>query len=119
MQILVATMCGLPGLGAIYYGFLQIYNRCRILADRDRLVFTCGPLPCMRNREFAASDLVQFYASGTPVQVFLLDQEHFSHQLVTRLHTQTAAFQLVHELHEFYGFEDVPVYGETTFKRPS
>ena len=101
-------------------------NKAAITARKDSFVFRSGPFPIKRVT-FDPTGVKQFFVSRPARAIssstlgralsYIDSQDH--------LRTLTASFpsyhsmnQVAHELQDFYGLEDLPIYGETAKAGP-
>jgi hypothetical protein len=119
-------MWGLIGLMAaplIYTGLAYLLNRTTIVADKDQISRTIQPIPWSLPLVLATSGLKQVFASTRSLRkstsgettgtLYLLDAEDHAHVLAAQLPSSFAANQIGHELQDFYGLQDLPIYGIT------
>jgi hypothetical protein len=119
----IMVMMSLMGLPVIYVGLVSLLNRTAIRADRQRLVCTSGPVPFQKPFRIEARGLKQFFAisvaspkSGTyrTNTIYVMDADDRAWPITAGLPSLIAAHQICHALDDFYGLEDLPVYGVTT-----
>lgn len=115
---------GAFALLAVYSGLYHLVNRIQLIVTAQNVVRTGGPLPPNRSQELAAPDVVQFFAMQVSSArnsgsysfncVYALDRDHQVWLVAKNLPSGFAASQICHELEDFYGIEDMEVYGVTT-----
>jgi len=108
----------------LYYGLSALLNSTRISADRSRVTRWAGPLWTGRSVAFDVQGIQQFFSTGAVLSrnsgtyslgtIYLIDGEGHVHPLASGLPSSFAANQIAHELEDYYGIEDMPVYGVTT-----
>lgn len=108
----------------LVYGALHIFlNRTRIRASRSSVERTNGPIPLQRSLALHADGIQQFFALGTTSSksssysygsVYAIDRDGLVRLIAKNLPSGFAASQICHELEDFYGIEDMEVYGVTT-----
>lgn len=110
-----------------YIGLAMAMNRYTVVASQSSLSASCGPIPFIRARRYAPCTLVQAYVavglqtsqsamSYTMGIVHVIDKDSNSDPLCSAP-SSNGAFQIVHELQEFYGWDDCEVFGHTTDPR--
>jgi hypothetical protein len=108
----------------MYWGVAALLNRTRLEADASGIRRFSGPVWVGRGIKLPAQGVRQFFAVTTPstvrthtyspFAVYLLDANDHVWALAVNLPSSFAAHQISHELDDFYGIEDMPVYGVTT-----
>ncbi|HLK14636.1 MAG TPA: hypothetical protein VKT78_07500 [Fimbriimonadaceae bacterium] len=106
----------------VYGGLAFVLNRTIVVADREQIRATSGPIPAALSRHFDTKGVTQFFVrrpgssqgQSSIGSVYMLDAEHVAHHLLVNLPSTFAASQVVHELQDFYGLEDLEIYGVTT-----
>ena len=111
-------------LPMMYLGLAWILNTTVIRATPDFVTQKTGPIWLRRQVKFSASGLKQFFAVAAASSnnsqtyaansVYLIDAHDSVWRLAPGLPSSFAANQICHELEDFYGIEDQPVYGVTT-----
>lgn len=114
----------LMALPLIYFGTAYLVNRVQIRADRSRVARLFGPMACSKRFSVPTDGIQQFFAVVSSVDrsslgmsggsVYLMDAQGQVHPLARGLPSSFAANQVCHELEDFYGIEDKPVFGVTT-----
>ncbi len=120
---LISLMGGF-GLFVSYYGLAGTLGRTQLRADQSTISRWTGPLPWSRRVTYPAQGVKQFFAQGRTYNsttgsssygsVYLIDAQDHAHLVATGLPSSFAANQVCHVLEDFYGIEDMPVYGVTT-----
>ncbi len=111
----------ISGFAIAYCAAAYALNICEIRADRTCITYSSGPFRWFRPKSFDAIGLGQFFAKesvrGSSVlitnAVYLIDAQGHAELLCGYLPSTFAMHQTVHELLDFYGLEDMEVYGET------
>jgi hypothetical protein len=105
----------------ILIGLTSALNKTMIQADKERLLVRVGPIRWIKPKELKAGAIQQFFvgghSSGQPSiskSLYLLDQESHYVLLTSTFPSSFAAHQICHELLDWYGLEDLPVYGESS-----
>ncbi len=121
----IAIVFAVMGLPILYAGLAYLLNRTKIRADHNRIVVTHGPIPCIRPVVRSTVGAKQFFittrggstqnsATTSIGELHMIDGENHTFKIAGNWTTQFAAHQVRHELQDFYGLEDLPVYGQTT-----
>ena len=123
-RLFIAVIFSLLALSLLYPGLVLLLNRIQVRADRMHVVRTCGPIWCMKRIDISALGIKQFFAVSVPTvrtsqsssagTIYVIDAQEHVRTLATSLPSSFAANQICHELEDFYGIEDLPVYGVTT-----
>ncbi len=122
-QVMLVTMAWLFGSPFIYLGLASMLNKTTINADRDGIACVSGPLLWHRTVKLKAAGILQFFvpvrisassSSSAANVLFVMDAGHVVHKISGTLPNQFAAHHVRHELQDFYGLEDMDVYGVTT-----
>lgn len=111
----------LIGLAIAYYGAVHLMNRTTIVASPTSVDVTSGPLPASKSKHISGVGLKQFFVlpvngkRGTIVfnRVYWVSPDDVVQPMLTNLNP-FAAMQVRHELQDFYGLEDLEIYGVTT-----
>lgn len=96
-----------------------ILNKTTIHADHDRFIVRVGPLPWMRPKLVSGKEIQQFFIGSTGSgqstygSLYLIDGQSHYVRLTSMFPSGFAAHQICHELQDWYGLEDLPVYGHT------
>lgn len=108
----------------VYLGLAMILNKSRIIGDHHRLIYTHGPLYGYPQRKALhhTDGVKQFFArsyhssssSSTTIHgtIYMLDRDDHAHLILGVFPSHFAAAQIRHELQDFYGLEEIPIYGE-------
>jgi hypothetical protein len=119
--IAAAAGVGSLGFAMAYFAAGYALNICEVRANRQSIRFKCGPIPWFRSKSFEAPGISQFFAkeavrsASMPLSnaVYFIDGDGTADLLCAHLPSTFAMHQVVHELLDFYGLEDLDVYGET------
>jgi len=112
-----AAFLGLCALPLIVGGIAGACNRAIITADKDMLTRTTRPIG--RTVVIDAGGIRQFFIGRNATQttlaqgLFVLDAQDHVHRLMAAFPSTIASHQICHELQDFYGLEDLPVFGQT------
>ena len=112
-------------LGGIYIvGFVgvaitNIFNRTEIVATKDAIECHAHPFTLSKRNQFAMDGVQQFFVRPSKTGnfsgwLYVMDKNSECTLLTYRMPSTFAAFQICHELQDFYGLEDLPVYGQNT-----
>ena len=103
------------GLLPVFSGTVFAFNRSIIHADHGRLTARVAPFRIRKTIILRGSDISQFFvAPGAASQaLYVMNAEHFKRVLSSNFPSSFAAYQICHELQDWYGLEDLPVYGQT------
>jgi hypothetical protein len=103
-----------------YMGFCYRFNTNTVIAKKDMINFAIKPLPYSRSKMFNANIIQQFYVgkdmSGKSISYGVLncvDNDGTVHDIAAIFPSSNAAFQVCHELMDFYGLEEKEIYGHT------
>jgi len=115
---------GPMGLLLLYFGLCMALNKTTIVATRTGVKRHIGPLFVRKDLTIEASLLKQFfvsrYQSSTQTNssyapaIYVMDSDQHVHLFASGLPSPFASYQVQHELQDYYGLEDLPVYGVTT-----
>jgi len=106
-----------------YIGIALLVNTSELTADKSNVTFTSGPMPQFRSKQVSSVGAKQFFALKAETAstghyranaVYVIDGSDHVHLVVASLPSTFAANQICHELEDFYGIEDMEVYGVTT-----
>jgi hypothetical protein len=105
----------------IIYGLTMTLNRTIIHADHERFLIRVVPLGWVKSKVVGGKKIKQFFVgfpqnpqSSASNALFLLDDNQLYMQLSTIFPSGFAAHQICHELQDWYGLEDMPVFGQNT-----
>ena len=127
--IAILLIVGGLGLSLFVGGLALILNRSTIQANSERLTYLARPIALNRPRTYDMRGVRQFYVpirltaeqsssssrSGVGLYVILADDT--AHLITATFRSKIALYQVQRELQEFYGLEDLPVYGQTALTR--
>ena len=100
-------------------------NRTKIHADRERLVVKTSPFPWFKRVVIASEGITQFFVvqarrnSRKHWTLYCLGPNSNYFSIGQYFPSEFAAYQICHELQDFYGLEDLPVYGQTNLPHQS
>ncbi|MEI8281370.1 MAG: hypothetical protein WCG75_03095 [Armatimonadota bacterium] len=105
----------------ILMGLTSALNKTTIHADHERLIVRTAPIPWNKSRLIASKGIQQFFV-GNPVSsqsvpgrtLILIDKDSHFVRLTSSFPSGFAAHQICHELQDWYGLEDLPVFGQNT-----
>jgi hypothetical protein len=111
--------------GAIYVvptliiGLSNLLNQTSIVATRESLFMRTSPIPLKKVVSVSGQRLQQFFVRSMPGKaayrsVYVMDGDSHCLRLASRMPSEFAAHQICHELQDFYGLEDLPVFGQNT-----
>lgn len=102
-------------------GFTAALNKTTIHAGEDKFIVRVGPLRWTKPKELKAKEIQQFFVGGLSSgqtsfskSLYCLDRESHYVLLTSIFPSSFAAHQICHELLDWYGLEDLPVYGESS-----
>ena len=106
---------------AACYGLTIAHNKTIMHADHDRFVVRVSPFPWYKTKLVAAKGIQQFFV-GLPTSpqtsghkaLYLLEEESHYVLISSVFPSSFAAHQICHELQDWYGLEDLPVFGQNT-----
>jgi len=112
----LAVLIGVP---LNYFGVAYLIGSARMEADHNVLKFSFGPFWVRRAILLPASTFLQFYVvrastSSLSAALYYLDRDEVSHPLTTLLPSQVGAFQICHELTDFYDLQEQEIFGITS-----
>ncbi len=119
----IASFLGFSGLiclPMIIAGLTSVLNRTMIHADHERFIVRVGPFPWVRPKIVAAKGIQQFFSStaasnsGGFTGLYLIDGESHYIRLSSIFPSGFAVHQICHELQDWYGLEDLPIFGQNT-----
>jgi hypothetical protein len=95
-------------------------NRTKIRIDRERMIVRTSPFPWFKPVVIDSSSIQQFFIGKSPlgsrkIQTLFVLREGSDVQAIGHYFPSSfAAYQVCHELQDFYGLDDLPVYGQTS-----
>lgn len=108
----------------LYVSVAMIRNRTTLIADKFRLIAKSGPI---NKRILLHTEGVQQFFTHHPgatttngtvaYRVYMMDADSVAHPVWSAFPSTMALHQVCHELQDFYGLEDLPVYGHPRDKR--
>jgi hypothetical protein len=105
----------------ILMGLTYALNKTTIHADHERFLVRVGPFRWLKPKVLKANEIQQFFVGGhfsgqasTSKSLYLLDNDSHYVLLTSIFPSSFAAHQICHELLDWYGLEDLPVYGESS-----
>ncbi|MEI8281369.1 MAG: hypothetical protein WCG75_03090 [Armatimonadota bacterium] len=108
-------------LPSMYSYVLSCYlNRTKAHCERERITVQTWPFPWFKTFEIPAKGIKQFFVtlsrsnSRKHWTLYFLDADSNYRELGKYFTSEIAAFQVCHELQDFYCLEDLPVYGQNT-----
>lgn len=109
---------GCIALPSLLGGLTLLFNKTTIHADHDKIVRTVGPLPWKKPIVLRGPEISQFFVASPQDGVsartlFVLDADQYQRKLASNFPSSFAAYQICHELQDWYGLPDLPVYGHT------
>jgi len=112
------VMSSLVFLIAITFGLFQLLNRNVIIANRSRVAKLSRPLR-VRTVEVNMNGVLQFFVRPAVTRsffghLFVMNSKSECMRLTSSAPSLAATYQICHELQDFYGLEDLPVYGQNT-----
>ena len=101
------------------WGLANILNKTSIVASQKTLLMRISPIPWSKSVSVSGHGIQQFFVksvTGKSVyrSIYVMDVEGHCFHLAFRMPSEFAAHQICHELQDFYGLEDLPVYGQNT-----
>jgi hypothetical protein len=116
-----SVLFGIIFVPMILGGLTAALNKTTIHADHERFLVRVGPFRWSKPKIIKASEIQQFFIGGHSSgqasfskSLYLLDNESHYVLLTSIFPSSFAAHQICHELLDWYGFEDLPVYGESS-----
>ena len=111
----------LLAIPTILLGLTGAVNKTVIHADHERFTVRVIPLRWFKAKIIAGREIQQFFvnshvSSSTSVfgSLYLLDGDSHTITLASTFPSRFAAHQICHELQDWYGLEDLPVFGQNT-----
>ncbi|MEI7987280.1 MAG: hypothetical protein WCI55_16780 [Armatimonadota bacterium] len=107
----------LVSLPIILGALTMMLNKTMIHADHERFLVRVGPLRWKKSKLVPANDIQQFFVSGnssgqaTVSSLYLLDANSHTILIASYFPSGFASHQICHELQDWYGLDDLPVYG--------
>ncbi len=108
-------------LPSMYSYVLSCYlNRTKVHCEQERITVQAWPFPWFKTFEVPTKGLKQFFVTQSRSNsrkhwtLYFLDADSNYRELGKYFTSEIAAFQMCHELQDFYGLEDLPVYGQNT-----
>jgi hypothetical protein len=108
----------------MYGGLALDLNRTRIVATKTCISRAIRPIPTAKGISRSSSGIKQFFAVNSAVRtsdqgyvsnaIYFIDANDHVWCLAANLPSSFAAHHICHELEDFYGIEDMDVYGVTT-----
>ena len=113
---IVASIYVIP---LLTFGLANLLNRTVMKATRETLSMTVRPIPVFRRKSISGEGLQQFFVrsvTGKAISrsIFVMDSQSHCIRFVSRMPSEFATYQICHELQDFYGLEDLAVYGQNT-----
>lgn len=101
------------------FGVLHFVSSTLILASKDEVVCRAMPFALWKVKRIPASQIESFVVDNSaskriPGQICVVDNNSQSTLVVFRAPSNESSKQICHELQDFYGLEDLPVYGQNT-----
>jgi hypothetical protein len=116
------VLCVCIGIFLFYYGLCQVLNRTLIIATNDNLSLKSKPLPLVRSKFIAKSDIEQLYfkqyttttknGTSTSYQLYSLNKNNKSTILLKTIPNPESARFIETKLEKFFKIKDLPVSGE-------
>ena len=103
----------------VLMGLTSALNKTTIHADHERLSVRVSPLPWVRPKIVPGKGIQQFFSTTTAssssayVGLYVIDKDSHYVRLAGTFPSGFAVHQICHELQDWYGLEDLPVYGQT------
>ena len=117
----LATLLSFFAVPMILGGLTGALNKTVIHADHQRFTVRVGPFRWHKAKIVAGQEIQQFFvnshvtsSSSVYGSLYLLDGQSHTVTLATLFPSRFAAHQICHELQDFYGLEDLPVFGQNT-----
>ena len=113
------VMTGIFVFGFVVYGLFQIFNKTKILADKIDVTCHSTLLPFLFSKSVPADGILQVFVRPPKTKSFFghlyaMDKNSHCTRLTSGMPSEIAAHQICHELQDFYGLEDLPVFGQNT-----
>ncbi len=103
------------------FGLTMVFNKTLIHADHERFIVKVHPFPWFRPKVVRAKGIQQFFVGGQSAAqnesnrtIYLLDESSHFVRVTSMAPSSFSVHQVCHELQDFYGLEDLPVYGQNT-----
>ena len=95
-------------------------NKSVVHGTKETIRIHSSPFRRIKPIEFESEGITQFFVTqsrtnnGKNWTLYYLDRDSNYHVLGQFFASEVAAYQICHELQDFYGLEDLPVYGQNT-----
>lgn len=101
------------------WGLANLLNKTSIVATRENISMSVSPIPLAKTVVKSSLGVQQFFVRPSKTGKFsgwlyMMDKKSECSLISYRMSSSFAAFQICHELQDFYGLEDLPVYGQNT-----
>lgn len=108
-------MSAFLGVFPILAGIVFAFNRTIVHADHERLTARIVPFSFRKPLILRGTELSQFFIApcNASLALYVMDAEHFQRILASNFPSSFAAYQVCHELQDWFGLEDLPVFGHT------
>ena len=100
-------------------GLTIVLNKTMIHADHERFIVRVGPFPWIKAKIVSAKGIQQFFSgvdassSSGYYGLYLIDGDSHYVRIGSVFPSGFARHQVCHELQDWYGLEDLPVFGHT------
>jgi hypothetical protein len=116
----VCFICLLTVIPMILMGLTSALNKTMIHADHERFIIRTLPFPWVKSKIVSAKGIQQFFV-GVPASsqsvsskmLYLLDADSHYVALTSVFPSVFGSHQVCHELQDWYGLEDMHVFGHT------
>lgn len=114
-DVVLASLLGIPALIFLVYGVAGLFNWIELTATSESLCWRSEPFN-FSSRSFKTAGVKQFWLAYdvrsilTPA-IYMLDSQDHPLKVLWHFPSKFAARQVVRELQDFYGLEDLPVEG--------
>lgn len=106
--------------GMTLFTLIWLVNKSVVCGSKHSMRIYSTLFPWLKSIEFSSEGITQFFVTqvrsrnGGLFTLYFLDANSNYRILGEHFASEIAAFQVCHQLQDFYGLEDLPVYGQNT-----